>query len=78
LIVSNDLSIKFGVSGQFGSEEIRFALAKIIQSCKAHEKMLRLTDIYDEPDFQDWAVNELSVCFLLAGQASEFLAKRVK
>jgi len=76
LIGSNDLSVELGVPGQFDSMEFRSALTKVSQSCKAHEKMMGLAGIYDEPDFQDWAVNELGVGFILAGQDSWFIAER--
>lgn len=78
LIGSNDLAIEFGIPGQFESEEFRSALVKVSQACKRHRKIMGLAGIYNHPVLHDWAINELDVGFLLAGQDSGFIAKSAK
>lgn len=73
LIGSNDLSIELGVPGDFKSQPFRDALTAVSQACKKYGKTMGLAGIYDWPDLQAWAIDELGVRVILAQQDSGLL-----
>jgi 2-keto-3-deoxy-L-rhamnonate aldolase RhmA len=75
LVGSNDLSIELGVPGQFESSKFRSALKKVSGAAKKHNKVFGLAGIYDRPDIQDRAINQLGVRYILGQQDSGILAK---
>lgn len=78
LIGANDLSIELGVPGQFDSQIFRGALETVSGACKRHNKVMGLAGIYDNSAFQQWAVDELGVRFILGQQDSGILARHAK
>ena len=75
LVGSNDLSIELGVPGQFESPVLREALEKVSKACKQYGKIMALAGIYDKPEIQRWAVQELGVSWMLGAQDASFIAK---
>lgn len=75
LIGSNDLSIELGVPGDFQSEKFRSALRKVSVACKRNGKAMGLAGIYEMPELQAWAIEELEVRFMLVQQDSGILAR---
>lgn len=74
LIGSNDLSIELGAPSDFKSETFRTALKAVSNACKKHGKIMGLAGIYDQPDLQSWAINELGVRWMLCQQDSGLIA----
>lgn len=74
LIGSNDLSIELGVPGNFQDEKFRYALRKVSEACKKNRKVMGLAGIYEQPELQTWAIEELGVRFMLVQQDSGILA----
>lgn len=75
LVGANDLSIELGVPGQFESTTLKDGLEKVSQACKQHGKIMALAGIYDKPELQRWAVQDLGVGWMLGGQDASFIAK---
>lgn len=78
LIGSNDLAIELGVAGQFTSGEFRGALERVSAACKKHGKVFGIAGVYDAPELQGWALNELGARFILGQQDSGLLAGGAK
>jgi len=78
LVGSNDLSIELGVAAKFESDIFKSALTAVSEACKYHKKVFGLAGIYDKPDYQRWAVNNLGVRFILGGQDSSVLTSGTK
>lgn len=78
LIGSNDLAIELGVPGDFASKEYRDALEKVSAACKKHGKVFGLAGVYDAPELQSWALNDLGARFILGQQDSGLLAGGAK
>jgi 2-keto-3-deoxy-L-rhamnonate aldolase RhmA len=74
LIGSLDLSIELGVPAQFNSEKYRTAITTVSQACRKHGKIFGLAGIYDNPELQGWAINELGVRFMLVQQDTSLIA----
>lgn len=74
LIGSNDLAIELQVPGQFTSEKFRTALQKVSAACQRFGKTFGLAGIYDSPDIQRWALQELGAGFMLVQQDSGLIA----
>jgi 2-keto-3-deoxy-L-rhamnonate aldolase RhmA len=74
LIGSNDLAIELQVPGQFTSTEFRSALEKVSAACRKFGKTFGLAGIYDAPDIQRWALQELGAGFMLVQQDSGLLS----
>lgn len=74
LIGSNDLSIELGVAGDFWSEAFCSALRKVSEACKKHGKIMGLAGIYEQAEYQSWAIEQLGVRFMLVQQDSGILA----
>lgn len=70
LIGSNDLAIELRVPGQFTSTEFRGALEKVSAACRKYGKTFGLAGIYDAPEIQRWALQELGAGFILVQQDS--------
>ena len=75
LVGSNDLSIELGIPGQLEHPKLKEALEEVSWACKRHGKIMALAGIYDKPDIQQWAVQELGVGWMLGGQDASFIAK---
>lgn len=75
LIGSNDLAIELGVPGGFTTPVFRSALEAVSEACRKHDKVMGLAGVYDNHDFQDWAVNTLGVRFMLVGLDAAIIAK---
>jgi 2-keto-3-deoxy-L-rhamnonate aldolase RhmA len=74
LIGSNDLAIELRVPGQFTSTEFRSALEKVSAACRKFGKTFGLAGIYDAPEIQRWALQELGAAFMLVQQDSGLLS----
>ncbi len=75
LVGANDLSIELGVPGQFESQVLKDALQLVSTACRKHGKIMALAGIYDKPELQRWAVQDLGVGWMLGGQDASFIAK---
>lgn len=78
LIGSNDLAIDLGVPGQFQSEEYRSALETVSKACQKYQKIFGLAGVYDNPEIQDWAINELGARFMLVQQDTSLISGGAK
>jgi 2-keto-3-deoxy-L-rhamnonate aldolase RhmA len=74
LIGSNDLSIELDIPGQFQDPVFRSALQKVSLACQRYGKVFGLAGIYDSPEIQSWAINDLRCRFILGQQDSGLIA----
>lgn len=74
LVGSSDLTIDFGIAGQFKSEPYRSAVEKVSQACKKHSKIFAVAGVYDQPDVQDYLLNELGARFMLVAQDASLIS----
>lgn len=73
-----DLSTDMNIPGRFEDEEFRAALEAVSRACRHRGRIMGLAGIYNNPSFQDWAINELGVRFMLCQQDSNLLAGAAK
>ena len=78
LVGSNDLSIDLGIPGKFEDQKFRSALTAVSKAAKANGKAFGFAGIYDRPEVQDWAINELGARFVLGQQDAVLLARGAK
>lgn len=69
-----DLSTDMGLPGNFESKRFRSALEVVSAACRRHGKIMGLAGLYNNKEFQDWAINTLQVRFMLCQQDSNVLA----
>lgn len=69
-----DLSTDMGAPGRFETRAFRSALEKISAACRHHGKTMGLAGIYNNREFQEWAINTLNVRFMLCQQDNNLLA----
>lgn len=69
-----DLSTDMGVPGKFDSPAFREALEAVSAACQRHGRLMGLGGLYNNCEFQDWAINTLKVRFMLCQQDSNLLA----
>jgi len=74
LIGSNDLAIELGVPGGFQTPVFRSALESVSEACRRHGKIMGLAGVYDNYEFQHWAINALHVRFMLCQLDSGLIA----
>ena len=69
-----DLSTDMGVPGGFETKAFRTALEAVSAACERHGRLMGLAGLYNNREFQDWAINTLKVRFMLCQQDSNVLA----
>ncbi|RMJ24547.1 hypothetical protein PHISP_04588 [Aspergillus sp. HF37] len=74
LVGCNDLAIELGLPGGFQTAAFRSALESVSQACRRHDKIMGLAGLYDNYEFQNWAVNTLHIRYMLVQQDSGLLA----
>lgn len=78
LVGANDLSVELGMPADFENERFQAALQRVSEACKKHGKIMGLGGIYDRPELQKWAVDQLGVGFILGQQDAGFITKGAK
>jgi 2-keto-3-deoxy-L-rhamnonate aldolase RhmA len=71
LIGSNDLCAEMGIHGDFGSDRLRDAYAKMIAACEKGGKFPGMAGIYNEAIMPRYI--EMGARFILAGQDAAFM-----
>lgn len=69
-----DMSTDMGMPGEYQRSEFRKVLEIVSAACQRHGRLMGLAGLYNNPEIQDWAINELQVRFLLCQQDSNILA----
>ena len=69
-----DLSTDMGIVAGFETDAFRRALETVSDACQRHGKFMGLAGLYNNREFQDWAINTLKVRFMLCQQDSNVLA----
>ena len=69
-----DLLTDMGVQGGFETDAFRRALESVSAACHRNGRIMGLAGLYNNQEFQDWAINTLNVRFMLCQQDSNVLA----
>jgi 2-keto-3-deoxy-L-rhamnonate aldolase RhmA len=69
-----DLSTDMGIPGGFETKAFRAALERVSEACHRYGRLMGLAGLYNNREYQDWAINTLNVRFMMCQQDSNLLA----